>query len=60
MVKIFTKEDIEILKSLTIKNPNDQSLGQSVRSLYRGNEFVSDYPNDFDLGSEIRKLTKNK
>jgi hypothetical protein len=60
MVKIFTKEDIEILKSLTIKNSNDQSLGQSVRSLYRGNEFVSDYPNDFDLGSEIRKLTKNK
>jgi len=60
MVKIFTKEDIEVLKSLTVSNPNDQSLGQSVRSLYRGNEFVSDYPNDFDLGSEIRKLTKNK
>jgi hypothetical protein len=28
MVKIFTKEDIEILKSLTIKNPNDQSFGE--------------------------------
>ena len=60
MVKIFTKEDIEVLKSLTVSNPNDQSLGQSVRSLYRDNEFVSDYPNDFDLGAEIRKLTKTK
>jgi len=29
MVKIFTKEDIEVLKSLTVSNPNDQSLGQS-------------------------------
>ena len=60
MVKIFTREDIEVLKSLTIKNPNDQSLGKLVRSTYSDNEFVSDYPNDFDLGSEIRKLTKNK
>jgi hypothetical protein len=60
MVKIFTKEDIEVLKSLTVSNPNDQSLGKAVRSLYLTNEFVSDYPNDFDLGSEIRKLTKNK
>jgi len=60
MVKIFTREDIEVLKSLTIKNPNDQSLGKLVRSTYSNNEFVSDYPNDFDLGSEIRKLTKNK
>jgi hypothetical protein len=60
MVKIFTKEDIEVLKSLTIKNPNDQSLGKLVRSTYSNNEFVSDYPNDFDLGSQIRKLTKNK
>ena len=60
MVKIFTREDIEVLKSLTIKNPNDQSLGKLVRSTYSDNEFVSDYPNDFDLGSEIRKLIKNK
>lgn len=60
MVKIFTKEDIEVLKSLTNKNTNDFDLGASVRSIYSDNEFVSDYPNDFDLGSEIRKLTKNK
>ena len=60
MVKIFTREDIEVLKSLTIKNPNDQSLGKLVRSTYSNNEFVMEYPNDFDLGSEIRKLTKNK
>jgi hypothetical protein len=60
MVKIFTKEDIEVLKSLTNENPNDQSLGESVRSIYRYNDFVMEYPNDFDLGSQIRKLTKNR
>lgn len=58
MVKIFTIEDIEVLKSLAIKNPNDQSLGESVRSIYTNNDFVMEYPNDFDLGSQIRKLTK--
>jgi len=60
MVKIFTKEDVEVLKSLTISNPNDQSLGKEVRSLYLTNEFVREYPNVFDLGAEIRKLTKTK
>lgn len=60
MVKIFTKEDVEVLKSLTVSNPNDQSLGKEVRSLYLTNEFVREYPNDFDLGAEIRKLTKTK
>jgi len=60
MVKIFTKEDVDVLKSLTLQIPNDFDLGQKVRSLYRNNDFVSDYPNDFDLGSQIRLLTKNK
>jgi hypothetical protein len=60
MVKIFTKEDIEVLKSLSSKNPNDQSLGKLVRSTYSNNDFIREYPNDFDLGSQIRKLTKNR
>jgi hypothetical protein len=60
MVKIFTKEDIEVLKSLMDENPNDQLLGESVRSIYRYNDFVMEYPNDFELGSQIRKLTKNR
>jgi len=60
MVKIFTKEDVEVLKSLSNLNPNDQSLGKAVRSLYITNDFVREYPNDFDLGKEVRKLTKNK
>ncbi len=35
-------------------------LGKEARILYRDNEFVRSYPNDMDLGKELRSIVLKK
>jgi hypothetical protein len=58
MVKIFTIEDIQLLKELSKVYPNDFDLGGKVRSLYRDSDVSKDFNNDADLGNQIRKMIK--
>lgn len=60
MVKIFDTDDVAKIIELGRKFPNDQEFGNSVRILMRKNEFVLEYPNDGDLGKELRKIVLSK
>ena len=51
---------IERLGELAIRYPNDENLGSATRFLLRENVFVKGFPNDYDLGKEIRKVVISK
>jgi len=53
--KLFSKENLNILKQLSNSYPNDFDLGEQVRKLFRNDSFVISLGNDEDLGGEIRK-----
>lgn len=56
--------DVEVVTKLVKQFGNDQDLGKQYRKFtltYKGklDEFCLKYPNDFDLGSFLRKKIKN-
>jgi len=56
--------EIEIVANLAKQFPNNQDLGKEYRKTtlsYKGklDEFCLKYPNDFDLGTFLRKKIKN-
>ena len=61
----FTKEQIDILKELEKKYPNNMEYGYycrlflTIRYKYMGEDFTRAIPNDQDLGKEIRIIIKN-
>jgi hypothetical protein len=55
----FTKEQIDILKELEKKYPNNMEYGSSIRYKYMDEDFTRAIPNDQDLGKEIRRIIKN-
>jgi hypothetical protein len=55
----FTKEQVDILKELEKKYPNNMEYGSSIRSKYMDEDFTRAIPNDQDLGREIRKIIQN-
>lgn len=57
--KIFSSENLEVLKSLVKANGNDAELGEKIRNLFRTDSFVTSIPNDYVLGAEIRKTINN-
>jgi len=57
---MLTKSDIEKVIELGKKFPNNQDLGKNFRTIYSMNEFSLEIPNDFDLGSELRKIILKK
>lgn len=57
--KIFSSENLEVLKSLVKANGNDAELGEKIRNLFRTDSFVISIPNDYVLGAEIRKTINN-
>ena len=56
--KLFSNENLEILKSLSKSCPNDFDLGKEIRNLFRSDTFVKSLGNDQDLGKEIRKTIR--
>lgn len=55
----FTKEQIDILKELEKKYPNNMEYGHYIRYKYMDEDFTTAIPNDQDLGEEIRIIIKN-
>lgn len=55
----FNKEQINILKDLEKKYPNDMEYGSSIRLKYIDEDFTKTMPNDMVLGEEVRKKIKN-
>jgi hypothetical protein len=56
--------DMEIITNLVKKFGNDQDLGKEYRKFTlfnkgKLNEFCLKYPNDFELGTFLRKKIKN-
>jgi hypothetical protein len=56
---LFSKENLETLKTLVKSYPNDFDLGSQIRKHFRTDSFVLSLGNDKDLGSEIRKSVIN-
>lgn len=56
---LFSKDNLETLKSLVKSYPNDFELGAQIRKHFRQDSFVMSLGNDKDLGSEIRKSVIN-
>jgi hypothetical protein len=56
---MFTKEQIDILKQLQKKYPNDMEYGASIRSKFIDESFTRAIPNDMELGKEFRKIFQN-
>ncbi len=59
MLFFFTKENIETIKHLEDKTPNDMEFGEKIRSLYGSERYVLNIPNDQELGKTLRKLIKS-
>jgi hypothetical protein len=57
--KMFSTENLEVLKNLVKSNGNDADLGEKIRNLFRTDSFVTSMPNDYVLGEEIRKTINN-
>ena len=57
---MLTKSDIETIIELGKKFPNNQDLGRNARSIMREKDFMRETPNDFDLGTELRKIIFRK
>jgi hypothetical protein len=55
----FTKEQIDTLKELQKKYPNDMEFGSSIRYKYMDEDFTRAIPNDMELGKQIRKIIEN-
>jgi len=56
--KLFSNENLKILKNLAKSYPNDFDLGKQVRVLFITDTFVKSLGNDQDLGKEIRKTIR--
>jgi hypothetical protein len=56
---MFTKEQIDTLKELEDKYPNDMEYGSLIRSKYMDEDFTRAVPNDMELGKQIRKIIEN-
>ena len=56
----FLEENLEEIKKLEASYPNNMEFGNSLRRLYRDDEFIISMPNDQDLGKEVRKLIKKQ
>ena len=55
----FINENIEILTKLEKEFPNNMEFGNAMRSRFMDEEFTRKFPNDQDLGKEVRKIIKN-
>jgi hypothetical protein len=55
----FTKEQIDTLKELQKKYPNDMEFGSSIRYKYMDEDFTRAIPNNMELGKQIRKIIEN-
>ena len=55
----LTKEQVDILKELEKKYPNDMEYGSYIRYKYMDEEFTRAIPNDMELGKKIRKIVEN-
>jgi len=55
----LTKEQVDILKELEDRYPNDMEFGSSIRYKYMDEDFTRAIPNDMDLGKQIRKIIQN-
>jgi hypothetical protein len=55
----FTKDQIDILKELEKRYPNDMEYGSHIRYKYMDEDFARAIPNDMDLGKKIRKIVEN-
>lgn len=58
MLFFFTKENIQEIKNLEAKTPNDQEFGENLRHKFTNEKFILDNPNDEILGCKMRKLVK--
>lgn len=52
----LTNENIEDIKRLISKNPNDKDLGREARKIFQKEDFIKQTPNDQELGYKIRKI----
>lgn len=59
MFFFFTKENIDEIKSLESKLPNDMEFGSALRLKFGSEKFIMETPNDQELGTKIRKMIKN-
>jgi hypothetical protein len=59
MLFFFTKENIETIKKLEDKTPNDMEFGEKLRALFGSERYILDIPNDQELGRTVRKLIKS-
>jgi len=57
---MLTKSDIETIIELGKKFPNNQDLGRNARSIMSEKDFMRETPNDFELGTELRKIIFKK
>ena len=57
---MLTKYDIESIIELGKKFPNNQEFGKIARAMMCEKEFIRLTPNDFELGSELRKIILKK
>jgi len=55
----LTKEQVDILKELEDRYPNDMEFGSSIRYKYMDEDFTRAIPNDMELGKQIRKIIHN-
>jgi hypothetical protein len=55
----LTKEQVDILKELEDRYPNDMEFGSSIRYKYMDEDFTRAIPNDQELGKQIRKIIQN-
>lgn len=56
---MFTKEQVDVIKQLEKKYPNNMEYGSAVRSLYMNEDFTRSIPNDIELGEQLRRIIKN-
>jgi hypothetical protein len=57
---MLTKYDIESIIELGKKFPNNQEFGKMARAMMGEKDFMRETPNDFELGTELRKIIFRK
>ena len=55
----FINENIEVLTKLEKELPNNMEFGNAIRRRFMDEEFTRKFPNDQELGKEVRKIIKN-
>jgi len=57
---IFSEENLPVLIALQKSLPNNIEFGKELRKSFRDFTFVTAFPNDQDLGREVRKILLEK